>query len=111
MHELSIALSILDIAEEELARHGGRRAVAIHLPLGPLSGVVKEALLSAYQLAREGSPLEQTALQIEAVPLVIHCPKCAADREVSLPELCCPSCGGPPERVVTGREMEVVALE
>ena len=43
MHELSIALSILDLAAEEAGRRGGR-VVAVHLKLGPLSGVVKEAL-------------------------------------------------------------------
>jgi Zn finger protein HypA/HybF involved in hydrogenase expression len=41
MHELSIALGILDVAGEEAQRHGGRVA-AIHLKLGPLAGVVKE---------------------------------------------------------------------
>ena len=56
MHELSIALSIVDMAAEEAERQGGR-VVAVHLKLGPLSGVVKAALLSAYELAREGSPL------------------------------------------------------
>jgi hydrogenase nickel incorporation protein HypA/HybF len=56
MHELSIALSILDVATEEAARRSGR-VLAVHLKLGPLAGVVKEALLSAYDLAREGTPL------------------------------------------------------
>ena len=67
MHELSIALSILDFAAEEAERRGGR-VVAVHLRLGPLSGVVKEALLSAYELAREGTPLAAAALVVEEVP-------------------------------------------
>ena len=41
MHELSIAMSILDVAEEEAERQGGARVVAVHLKLGPLSGVVQ----------------------------------------------------------------------
>ena len=48
MHELSIALSLLDQVAEEAERRGGVQVHAIHLRLGPLSGVVKEALLSAY---------------------------------------------------------------
>ena len=59
MHELSIALSILDIVEEESARRGDAAVAAIHLRLGPLSGVVKEALLSAFEL-RERSRLSPT---------------------------------------------------
>ena len=61
MHELSIALGIVDIAEEESGRRGGVAVLAVHVKLGPLSGVVKEALLSAYELARENSLLADCA--------------------------------------------------
>jgi len=57
MHELSVAMSLIDAVEEEAPRHGGR-VVAVHLKLGPLSGVAKEALLSAFELACAGSTLE-----------------------------------------------------
>ncbi len=73
MHELSIAMSILDMAEEEAIRRGGVRVEAIHLKLGPLSGVAKEALLSAYDLARESTPLAACRLMIEEVPIVAYC--------------------------------------
>jgi hydrogenase nickel incorporation protein HypA/HybF len=111
MHELSIALSIVDAATEEAERHGGRVA-AIHLRLGPLSGVVKDALVSAYDLAREGTPLAGADLVVEDVPAVAFCPACAADRPLaSVQELCCPVCGAPTPQIVRGRELEVVALE
>src|SRR4051812_42090567 len=111
MHELSIALSIIDLAAEEAERHGGRVA-AVHLKLGPLAGVVKQALLSAYDLAREGGPLAGAELLVEEVPLVAYCPACAAERRLaSAQELCCPACGTPTPEVVRGRELEVVALE
>ena len=71
MHELSIALSIVEVAEEAGRNQGGRVA-AVHMKLGRLSGVVKEALLSAFELAREGTELAQSELVIEEVPLVIH---------------------------------------
>src|SRR5438270_13741918 len=112
MHELSIALAIVDVAAEEAARHGDAAVAAVHLRLGPLSGVVKEALSSAYELAREGSALATARLVIEEVPVVIFCPDCAADRTAaSVQDLCCPVCGTAPARVVSGRELEVVALE
>jgi hydrogenase nickel incorporation protein HypA/HybF len=111
MHELSIALSILDIAAEEAERHGGRVA-AIHLKLGALSGVVKEALLSAYDLAREGTPLARAELVVEEVPVLAYCRACATERApASVQELCCPACGAPTPDVIRGRELEVVALE
>ena len=65
MHELSIALNILDIANEELVRHGGERIRAIHIQLGPLSGIAKEALLFSFGLACEGTAAEGSHLVIE----------------------------------------------
>jgi hydrogenase nickel incorporation protein HypA/HybF len=112
VHELSIALSILDIAAEEAGRRGGGRVAAIHLRLGPLSGVVPAALRSAYELACEGSDCGSPALVVEEVPVVVYCPACAAERALpSVQELCCPACGTPTPRVVRGRELEIVALE
>jgi len=112
MHELSIALSILDLAAEEAARRSAAGVAAIHLRLGPLSGVVREALLSAYELAREGSPLRSAELVIEDVPVIVYCPACAAERSVlTPPELFCPVCATPTPDVVSGRELEITALE
>ena len=68
MHELSIVMSILDLVEEEADRRGNPRVEAIHLRIGTLSGVVKEALLSAYELAAEQTPFAQSKLVVEDVP-------------------------------------------
>src|SRR5437868_1351301 len=112
MHELSIALSILDLAAEEARRRCTAGVAAIHLRLGPLSGVVREALLSAYELAREGSPLPDAELVIEPVPVVVFCPSCAARRALpDTQELRCPVCATPTPEVVSGRELEIAALE
>ncbi len=112
MHELSIALSILDMAAEEAERQGGGKVVAIHLRLGPLSGVVSAALRLAYDLAREASPLGGAELVIDEVPLVAWCEECGAERTLSSPSLLlCPVCQKPTPRILRGRELEVVALE
>ncbi|HEY7328938.1 MAG TPA: hydrogenase maturation nickel metallochaperone HypA [Gemmataceae bacterium] len=111
MHELSIALSILDLAEEEGQNRGGR-VTAIHVKLGRLSGVVREALESAFEMAREGTALAQAELVVDEVPLVIHCSACAADGTPdSAYELRCPTCGALTNEIVRGRELEVHALE
>jgi hydrogenase nickel incorporation protein HypA/HybF len=112
MHELSIALSILDMAAEEAARRDGVQVQGIHLRLGPLSGVVKEALLSAYEIAREGSALAAARLVIEETPLLANCPTCQGAKPlVSAQQQCCAECGTPAPDLISGRELEVVALE
>jgi hydrogenase nickel incorporation protein HypA/HybF len=67
MHELSIALSIIDGVTEEAEQHGGGPVRSVHLRLGKLSGVVREALLFAYDQACEGTLLAGSELRIEEV--------------------------------------------
>lgn len=112
MHELSIAVSMVDMAVEESQRQGGVRVNAIHLKLGKLSGVVKDALLFSYDVVCEGTSLEGSRLIIEEIPIIVFCPKCEAETPPrATNNLCCPKCETPTPRVVRGREMEVTALE
>ena len=112
MHELSICLSILEVAEEEVERRDGVRVNAIHVRIGPLSGVVKEALLSAFQLASENTAFEKSRLVIEEIPITAHCPRCQAERPVqSMQWFCCAQCDTPVSEVVHGRELQLSALE
>ena len=99
MHELSIALSILDLVEEEAERQGGRVA-AVHLKLGPLSGVVKRgACCRPTSWPARARRWPETELVVEEVPVVAYCPACAAERTpASVQELCCPDCGTPTPR-------------
>jgi hydrogenase nickel incorporation protein HypA/HybF len=64
MHELSIAASIVEIATEEAERQGGRVDV-VHLKIGALSGVFKDALLFSWDLACNDTPLAGAKLQVE----------------------------------------------
>lgn len=102
---------MIDVAAEEAQRQGGGRVVVLHMKLGPLSGVIPDALRSAWELACEASPLAGCRLEIQEVPITIDCPLCGVVRPVrSVQEICCSHCGTPAE-VVTGREMDIIALE
>ncbi len=112
MHELSIALSILDMVDEEAQRRGDVGIEAIHLKLGLLSGVVKEALLSAYELASEQTRFAACPLVIEDVPVSVYCSNCNAERSIrSVQCFCCVECGMPASEVVHGLELQIWALE
>lgn len=112
MHELSIALSIIQGVEEEMARRGVPRITAVHLQLGPLSGVVKDALLFSFELACEGTPLEGSQLEIEEIPIVLYCEVCRQEQPaVSLQRLCCGVCDTPSMDIRKGSELEIFALE
>ena len=112
MHELSVALSLIDMANEEAGKHEGVRVNALLLKLGPLSGVVKEALTFSFEIACEGTALEGAQLVIEEVPVVVHCENCCADEQTaSIQDLRCPRCGGLSTEVIRGRELELVSLQ
>jgi hydrogenase nickel incorporation protein HypA/HybF len=112
MHELSIAVSIVEVANEEALKRNATRVTELHLKVGPLSGVVKDALLFSYDIAASGTLLEGSRLVIEDVPVVIHCTKCDAERTLdSIQLFACPVCGALTPEVIHGRELEVVAME
>jgi hydrogenase nickel incorporation protein HypA/HybF len=112
VHELSIALGVVEAAEGEAVKRGAARVTAVHLRVGALAGVDADALRAAFELAREQSALlAAAALVIEAVPVVACCPTCAAEREVPFPGLLCPVCQTPSPEIVRGRELDVVAIE
>ena len=111
MHELSIAMSIVELAQEE-ARNRGVQIEAVHLKLGALSGVVKEALLSCYEMACENTTVQGSRLIIEDVPVVIFCATCNTQRTLSsVQQFTCPVCDTPSWEVLQGKELLVVALE
>jgi hydrogenase nickel incorporation protein HypA/HybF len=112
MHELSIAVSLIEAAAEEAERLGGVRVEALHLRLGPLSGVVREALLFSFDLAAEGTAIQGARLEIEEVPVVVFCPVCSEEQPLpSIQDFRCPVCGTPTPEVVRGRELELATME
>ncbi len=112
MHELSIAISMIDQIAEESASRGGLTVEVVHMRLGVFAGVDKDALLFSYELACEGTALEGSHLMIETVPLLVYCPACKQEcTPPSIYQICCPVCFTPTPEIFTGREMEVASLE
>jgi len=111
MHELSIAMSIVEAATDE-AKQRGVNVNAVHLRLGALSGVVKDALLFSYEVACQDTPLAGSRLIIEEVPVTVFCRHCKQNRVLaSMQSFTCSDCGTPAGEVVQGKELEVFALE
>jgi hydrogenase nickel incorporation protein HypA/HybF len=111
MHGLSIAMSIVEAAQEEAERRG-LQVSAVHLRLGALAGVVKDALLFSYEMACLDTPLQGSRLIVEEVPVAVFCPHCQVRQRLSsVQSLACPECGEPTNDILQGRELEVFALE
>ncbi len=112
MHELSIAMSMIEMATEEAEKRGATRVDALHLKLGALSGVVKDALLFSWEIACQGTPLENSRLEIEEIPVIVFCGNCRENKTLgSINCFFCPVCNMPASEILQGKELEVTALE
>lgn len=108
MHELSIAESIVAVAERHAA---GRPVVKIELRVGHLRQVVPSALELAFQLVSRGTLLDGAELAIEDVPARGRCRACGTETTMSGFPLACSACGGLDMEVLTGEELLVDSLE
>ena len=111
MHELSLALNLVEIAHEESARLPGR-VTAVHIRLGVMAGVVREALLSSYEMASADTPLQGSRLVIEDVPVVVACEHCGEQPVADGAYWTgCPRCGAAAPVLRDGKDLELIALE
>jgi hydrogenase nickel incorporation protein HypA/HybF len=112
LHELSVALSLIDGITESARRDGFERVLAVRVRVGALSGVAPDALRFSWNLATVGTLAADSALEIEDVPLAVYCDRCAAERAPRAASgLICPECSNVCPRIVRGRELQLVALE
>jgi hydrogenase nickel incorporation protein HypA/HybF len=108
MHELSIADSVVAIAERHAA---GRRVTMVELRVGHLRQVVPSALTFAFELVAQGTSLEGAELRMEEVPAAGVCSACGTDGPLPRFPLSCSSCGGLDVEVTQGEELLVDSLE
>jgi hydrogenase nickel incorporation protein HypA/HybF len=108
MHELSIAESIVAVAERHAA---GRSVCAIDLKVGHLRQVVPSALEFAFELTAKGTCLDGAELRIEQVPAAGRCRACSAETVLECFPLTCAACGGLDLEVTAGEELLVDSLE
>ena len=67
MHELSIVLSIVDIADEQVRKTGARQVEQIDLDIGALSGVELDALDFAWDAGVKDTVLEKAQRNINRI--------------------------------------------
>jgi hydrogenase nickel incorporation protein HypA/HybF len=112
VHEISVALSLLEGVQASAEQGGIERVSAVHVRVGALSGIVRDALLFSWDVATAETVAEGSRLCIEEIPLVVFCERCEDERAPRPGTgLLCPDCGTPAPRIVRGREMELVAME
>jgi hydrogenase nickel incorporation protein HypA/HybF len=110
MHELSIAQSILSIAENAVPQSNAV-VTSVGLQIGELSGIEIESLKFALSVIKENTVLGKADLDIEVIKGEAQCTDCKKVFPMSYFGCCCPQCGSYFVKVLKGREMKVLNIE
>ena len=112
MHEMGIALQIVEIATASLpADLGAARIAKVNLKVGKLAAVVPESLRFCFSVAVRDTALADAILAIEEVPVVARCKDCGAQWTISEPVFVCKTCAGGSLEILSGRELDIESIE
>ncbi|MCF6352067.1 MAG: hydrogenase maturation nickel metallochaperone HypA [Cyclobacteriaceae bacterium] len=111
MHELSIALGIVKIAENERQKANAQKIDRIELEIGALSGVELESLDFVWSMAVKDTALERAIYEVEYIKGKAECLECGQAYSIKNLFDNCPTCKGYFKNVVAGKELRVKALE
>jgi hydrogenase nickel incorporation protein HypA/HybF len=111
MHEISIAISIVEIAEASARKQHAASIQLIKLRLGEFTTIVQEALEFAFEIARQDTMAAHATLAIEIVPMIVRCLSCGiVPNPVRDIILSCPKCGLPLE-IIDGEDIQLEYIE
>lgn len=110
MHELSIALSIIELAEEEARKAEAGTISKVEVEIGAMAGVETDALLFAWDSVIQGTMAQDAALVIHPVAAEARCLECDNTFPVEHFFTQCPECGSYRYRITKGKELRVSSL-
>ena len=110
MHELSIAHSILSLADNALPKNGKGAVTRVDLQIGELSGIEIESLEFAFSVIKTDTLLQNAKLNIKVVKGKATCAQCKMIFPLTSYEKCCPHCKSYLIKIFQGREMKVLDI-
>ena len=111
MHEMSIALSIVEAVEEQARNEGAQKIIALELVVGKLAAIQVESLTFCFAAAAKGTLAEHAALIIEEPEGIGKCEECGKQFPVNFYYAECPQCRSLRINIVSGEEFRIKAME
>lgn len=112
MHEMGIAMQIIEIAIASIpADLKNAQVKRVNIEVGKLSAVVPESLHFCFQIASQDTPLSDSELNIEEIPLKVRCTDCNVEWIAYEPVFLCGKCNGKSVEMLTGRELDITSIE
>jgi len=110
MHELSIAISIAESAEEEARKANAYVILKVEVEIGTMAGVETEALLFAWDSVIQKTMAQNAPLVIHSIQAEAHCLECGKDFPVENYFTECPFCSSFRYQILKGKELRVSSL-
>ncbi len=110
MHEMSIAMSVIEIAEKHAIENNVKKILSVTVDIGDLAGVMADSLLFCYDACATGELVTGSRLHINRIEALAHCPTCDSDFVPDNNYLICPACSGPCG-ILQGEELQVRNIE
>ncbi len=111
MHELSIAVNIVEIATEEAAKASAKTVLKLELEIGKMSGVMPEALEMAMQEAIQSSILRNTDIHYHYIDAIAACTECCHEFPQEDVLVTCPVCNSTKTHLIKGKELNIKSME
>lgn len=111
MHEMSIAVELIDRLEELAAEHELVRIEAFTVRAGVLRGIVPEALDMAFAEAAKGTVAEGAKLKLEITPAKARCRLCGEKFAPTVDSFLCPVCNQADVEILEGNEILLLSLD
>jgi hydrogenase nickel incorporation protein HypA/HybF len=112
MHEVSIALSLLDIVETKCREAGYHSIDSVRVRVGKASGIMPEAFSFALDVAKKDTLARDAKFMIEWIPLGGLCNGCGSEFEMDESYIVeCPRCASPSFKINKGYELQVVDMD
>ncbi|MCP4121755.1 MAG: hydrogenase maturation nickel metallochaperone HypA [Bacteroidetes bacterium] len=112
MHEMGIAMQVVDIATASIPP--GMEDVpveCVNLKIGKLAAVVPDSLRFCFEIIIKDTRLEGAKLDIEEVPVKARCKDCNIEWIIDGPAFSCEKCKSGSIEILSGRELEVASIE
>lgn len=111
MHELTIARSLLQLAETHARRGGAVRVTRLYCRVGALHALDTDLLNDAFEAIGTGTCCHGARIEIERQPLTAVCTGCGTRFAVHQWEWRCSCCGGEGAYAGDGDVLELLAID
>ncbi len=110
MHEYSLALSVLDIAETYSKKANSNKIIEVEIEVGEVSGVVPEALEFALENLKNDSIITNAKIRIHIQKAQAKCLSCNKTFQTSQLYTDCPACHSYEIEFLSGKELRVKSI-